>query len=364
VEGPAAARHPAGPGAAGVHRQEPDRPAVHRQGPTAEARAGLPSVDCFVRGFGATRLTHDPAAGPPSNVRLGNLFDPLQPVVDAQEWLVGLAQRPDPGDFNVAAVTIARLLGRAEQVAETGPDTPAAPTFLNLTREEITVQDEPMRTLSDGYKAIISLACDLMAGAGSGLSDMRNASGIVLVDELGSYLHPRWKMQITRTLRDVFPSMQFLVTTHEPLCLRGLVEREVVRVTPSQPDLARGWHAEFETIEESPSKYRVDRLLTSSFFGLDTTIDPDVEQQFLQYYKLIRDPTPADDERRQQLRAELSQHGILGYTARDQLVYDAIDRFLAMSPQMAPEARRRERQQTLDTVVDIWRNVAARRERS
>ena len=87
--------------------------------------------------------------------------------------------------------------------------------------------------MSDGYRAVIAIACDLMAGAGIGLSDMVNATGIVLIDELGAHLHPRWKMQITGTLREVFPSMQFIVTTHEPLCLRGLVENEVIAVRSS-----------------------------------------------------------------------------------------------------------------------------------
>ncbi len=328
-------------------------------GPTPESRAALPRMDGFVRGFGATRLTSDTGLDAADHVRLGNLFDPLQPGADAKHGLVDLAGRPDPGDFNVAAVTVARLLGREEQVADTGD--PTGPRFIEVVDGEVLVRGEPLRTLSDGYQAIITLACDLMAGAGSGLSDMRNATGIVLVDELGCYLHPRWKMQITRTLRDVFPSMQFFVTTHEPLCLRGLVEYEVVRVTPSTTAVGEPWHAVFEPIEESPSRYRVDRLLTSPFFGLGTTIDPEIEQQFLLYYQLIREADPTQDERRLALRAELSQYGILGYTARDQLIYDAIDQYLAQSPQLEPEARRLQRQQTLDAVVDIWRSVAARR---
>jgi hypothetical protein len=331
-------------------------------GPTDEARAALPRTEAFVRGFGATRLRSDQDSGR-ATVRLGNLFDPLQPVVDAQRWLLDLESRPDSGDFNVAAVAIARLLGRQGEVADTGD--PDIRRFVRRVGDEIWVADEPLRLLSDGYRAIISLACDLMAGAGRGLSDMRNATGIVLVDELGCYLHPRWKMQITRTLRDVFPSMQFLVTTHEPLCLRGLVEREVVRVTRSSTDLGAPWRAEFEVVEESPSRYRVDRLLTSSFFGLDTTIDPEVDQEFQQYYALVRRTdglSDEEDETRRRLRARLSQHGILGYTARDQLVYDAIDLFLATSPTLDPEQRRQERRRTLDNVAEIWRTVAAQRE--
>lgn len=330
-------------------------------GPTDESRAVLPRTEAFVRGFGATRLKSDHDAGQAA-VRLGNLFDPLQPVVDAQAWLLDLEGRADSGDFNVAAVAIARLLGRQADVVDTKD--PDVPRFLRRVGDEIWVADEPLRLLSDGYRAIITLACDLMAGAGRGLADMRNAGGIVLVDELGCYLHPRWKMQITRTLRDVFPSMQFLVTTHEPLCLRGLVEHEVVRVTRSSADLGAPWRAEFEVIEESPSRYRVDRLLTSSFFGLDTTIDPEVDNEFQQYYALVRreDLSADEDETRRRMRARLSQHGILGYTARDQLVYDAIDQYLATSPTLDPEQRRRERRRTLDNVAEIWRTVAARRE--
>ena len=149
-------------------------------------------------------------------MRLGNLFDPMEPVVDAQKWLVGLAERDDQGDFNVAAVTIARLLGRSELVAET-EDTTGPPYIRNVGGE---IRVEEGRTAAHAQRRLQGdyFACLRADGwRRRRLSDMRNANGIVLVDELGSYLHPRWKVQITRTLRDVFPSMQFLITTHEPL---------------------------------------------------------------------------------------------------------------------------------------------------
>ena len=57
---------------------------------------------------------------------------------------------------------------------------------------------------------------------------MSHASGIVLLDEIDAHLHPRWKMRIVESLRATFSGMQFIVTTHEPLCLRGIKEQEVV----------------------------------------------------------------------------------------------------------------------------------------
>lgn len=320
---------------------------------------GAPRVEAFVRGFGATRLLSPDAAPPEANVRLGNLFDAHVPVIDAEQWLLDI---PSEGDFNVVALAMAQLIGRREDVEFAQAGTPAPP-LVQREGGEITIGGEPLATLSDGYRTIIATACDLMAGAGAGLSDMRHASGIVLVDELGAHMHPRWKMDITGTLRRVFPSMQFIVTTHEPLCLMGMVENEVIRVRPSTTQPGAPWHAMFDPVPESPSRFRVDRLLTSGFFGLDTTIDPGVDREFREYYALLRQDvlTPEQESRRADLRGRLSQHGVLGYTRRDQLVYEAIDRFLADEPELGVEERRRRRDETLENVADIWRNVAERR---
>jgi hypothetical protein len=320
---------------------------------------GAPRVEAFVRGFGATRLLSPDAPPPEDHVRLGNLFDAHVPVIDAEQWLLDI---PSEGDFNVVALAVAELIGRREGVEFTPAD-PTAQPLVQREGGELTIGGEPLDTLSDGYRTMIATACDLMAGAGAGLSDMRNASGIVLVDELGAHMHPRWKMDITGTLRRVFPSMQFIVTTHEPLCLLGLVENEVIRVRPSATRPGALWHAVFDPVPDSPSRFRVDRLLTSSFFGLDTTIDPGVDREFREYYALLRRDvlTPEQERRRNELRGRLSQHGVLGYTRRDQLVYEAIDRFLADEPELGVEERRHRRDETLEEVADIWRNVAERR---
>ncbi len=321
---------------------------------------GAPRMEGFVRGFGATRLLGPDDGSPEANVRLGNLFNPRIPVIDAEAWLLGIEEE---GDFNVVAVAVAELLGRHDEVTGTAEPGAVPARFIQRVDGELSIGGEPLDNLSDGYRSVIATACDLMAGAGTGLSGMGNATGIVLIDELGAHMHPRWKMDITRTLRRVFPSMQFIVSTHEPLCLMGLVENEVVRVRSSSTRVGEPWHALFDPIEESPSRFRVDRLLTSAFFGLDTTIDPIVERQFREYYALIRKPTltPEEDARRGELRATLSQHGVLGYTARDQMVYEAIDAFLAREPELDPGERLRQRKATLSQVGDIWRNVAERR---
>ena len=116
----------------------------------------------------------------------------------------------------------------------------------------------------------------------------------MLIDELGAHLHPRWRMRIVPSLRQVFPRVQFLTSTHDPLCLRGLGDGEVV-VVKRDPD------GEVVAVTDLPSVagLRVDQLLTSEHFGLNSTIDPELDSLFAEYYLLKAKPhrTAADTRR-------------------------------------------------------------------
>ena len=77
---------------------------------------------------------------------------------------------------------------------------------------------------------------------------------------------------------------------------------------------------------------RVDQILTSPIFGLNTTIDPDVEEKFQEYYALLRKDKPSkkNQERIDELRTHLYRYGVLGSSRRARAVYDIIDKNLAI----------------------------------
>ena len=59
--------------------------------------------------------------------------------------------------------------------------------------------------------------------------------------------------------------------------------------------------------------------------------------------------------RKTELKSRLAGLGVLGHTRRDQLVYEAIDEYLAKEPQIAdPQERSRLRENTKQKVRDIW----------
>lgn len=79
----------------------------------------------------------------------------------------------------------------------------------------------PVSQLSDGYKCTISLIADIayrMSILNPQLLDrvLVETEGIVLVDEIDLHLHPTWQKRILKDLMEIFPKVQFIVSTHAP----------------------------------------------------------------------------------------------------------------------------------------------------
>ena len=84
-----------------------------------------------------------------------------------------------------------------------------------------------LEDLSDGYRSILGLTFELirqmvLAHGPDQVFDPEDPTrvicpGVVLIDEIDVHLHPAWQRQIGLFLRQHFPKVQFIVTTHSPL---------------------------------------------------------------------------------------------------------------------------------------------------
>jgi uncharacterized protein (TIGR02646 family) len=327
---------------------------------------GEEGLQTFVRAYGATRLL--PRKGSvgadeqPPGAAIANLFDPFQPLCDVDGWLSNLSQQA----FDKVALTLKDVL----QVQNSQNIT------LYRDRDKIRATDArgvmvEIDALSQGQRATLVLTCDILSGImhfrkscgdepiPPGPDDFRSTEGIVFLDEIDAHLHPRWKMEIVRSLKNAFPRIQFICATHEPLCLRGLGEKEIVLMNRA------GDMVTAEIAEESPAGMRVDQLLTSRLFGLHSTIDPEIDSQFAEYYSLLAKPEQQrsmnEKRRLELLKKMLLKHNRLGYTRRDQLVYEIIDECLALEAQEEAKDKRHElREETKQKVRDIWARVGNR----
>jgi hypothetical protein len=166
----------------------------------------------------------------------------------------------------------------------------------------------PAIWLSQGYQAIISLVADIIghvwleAGHEIELDDME---GLVLVDELDLHLHPTWQTTIVSGLRQAFPRMQFVVTTHSPMILAGCARNEVwiLRQDATTGDV---------TAEPAPV---APALLTAAelyrdFFALSRGMSSELGLKLQRYTSIASNPQRSDAEDAELgiLRSELERH--------------------------------------------------------
>lgn len=222
-------------------------------------------------GYGATRLLPRSATTkntPTRYVRVKNLFNPYARLQNAERWLTN-RRLVKAALFEQIAVTLKQLLlldGSSRILRE---------RF--RVRVEVAGHKLSLRELSDGYQSIVALAVDIMMGLAVRWSSMDVAEGVVLIDEIETHLHPRWKMEIVTRLRRVFPKLTFITTTHDPLCLRGLEAGEIVVLRRDQED-GQDNAIRPHVITESIGHLRADQLLTSPLFDLVGTRDPAVRR--------------------------------------------------------------------------------------
>ena len=111
--------------------------------------------------------------------------------------------------------------------------------FYDKRTEELMYKNEeevlPISYLSAGYQSLIWMVLEIayrMAVLNPNLLDKvtEKTSGIVLIDELDLHLHPNWQWKVIKALRETFPKVQFIATTHSPIILASCKDERVISI--------------------------------------------------------------------------------------------------------------------------------------
>jgi predicted ATP-binding protein involved in virulence len=86
--------------------------------------------------------------------------------------------------------------------------------------------------MSDGYKNTLSMIGDIayrMAVLNPMLGDkvLEETPGVVLIDEIDLHLHPQWQQTIISDLNSLFPSVQFIVSSHAPAVINSVTKEQI-----------------------------------------------------------------------------------------------------------------------------------------
>jgi predicted ATP-binding protein involved in virulence len=155
--------------------------------------------------------------------------------------------------------------------------------------------------LAAGYKNILAMIGDMIIrfSQTQSVEDLKNLIGIVLIDEIDLHLHPKYQKLFVQKLTELFPKIQFIVSTHSPIPLLGSPPNSVIiNVSRTRED---GIKAELLDIDFSV--LTPNAILSSPIFGFQDLI-PDSKSDD----KMIRtEDTFQEVEFNDQLKKNINQ---------------------------------------------------------
>jgi predicted ATP-binding protein involved in virulence len=191
-----------------------------------------------------------------------------------------------------------------------------------VTDNEATVAIDQ---LSDGYRSTLAWVIDLVRRLIEAFpkDNPLEAEGVVLVDEIALHLHPQWQRQIVEHIRQTFPNLQFIVTSHSPFVAQDMREEDKIIVLKKDEIGVQAQESDL-----SVTNWRVDQILTSYLFDLDTTRNVAIGAMEQEYQQLLDkqttpDFTQAEAQRLAEIKQWLDQHQApLGETPAENEVFD------------------------------------------
>lgn len=164
----------------------------------------------------------------------------------------------------------------------------------------------PPHLLSQGYQSTFAWVADLLGHAFLDLGEpvaAKDLKGIVLLDEIDLHLHPTWQRRLVPVLRTVFPSLQFVVTTHSPLVVTGFDSDEILKFELKEGEVVA------RPVRGQPALQTSSELM-ASYFDVATAGRPDLVEKERELRGLhgLANPTSEAKVRVEQLEQELSPY--------------------------------------------------------
>lgn len=109
--------------------------------------------------------------------------------------------------------------------------------YYDKRTEELVYANEdevlPIRLLSSGFRDLLGIVFDIsyrMAVLNPDLLDdiIDKTPGIVLIDEIDMHLHPKWQWKVVNALKETFPKVQFIATTHSPIIVASCEKENLI----------------------------------------------------------------------------------------------------------------------------------------
>lgn len=235
-----------------------------------------------------------------------SLFKVESTLHDAEDLLYRLEFGSLKGDeqagkrLNSLKRMLAEILpdvGDPRDIEILGPPISASSSEPKGVRVAIDDTKVPLSQLSLGYQTVFAWTLDIAWRLLERYPNSPNPlqePAIVIVDEVDLHLHPRWQRAVREHLTRHFPKVQFIATAHSPLMAQSSLAENLAVLHKSDDHVV---------ILNDPSvikEWRLDQVITSELFGLDSARSPEVDQLLARRNQLA-DKTSLSAEEQQEL---------------------------------------------------------------
>jgi energy-coupling factor transporter ATP-binding protein EcfA2 len=269
------------------------------------------SVVCF--GYGASRrMGKGSLSGNDEDEPFASLFVDDVALLNAEEWLI---QADYAAHITKGASAKKRTEKRRDEIKEVLikllPDVDDI-RFSRLNKRRLKPSVEvktpygwvSIQDLSLGYKSLIAWMVDFASRMFDQYPDSENPlaePAVVLVDEIDLHLHPKWQRTLMSYLSERFPNTQFIATAHSPLVVQAAQDANIVLLRRD------GDHVVIENNVEAVRNWRVDQILTSDLFGLESARPPETDKLLAERTKILSKArlTKKDREKLKKLEEEI-----------------------------------------------------------
>lgn len=150
-------------------------------------------------------------------------------------------------------------------------------------------------TMSMGYAAVFDIVSDLIMRMESKGRRQYDLEGLVLIDEIETHLHVELQKKIVPILMDLFPNLQFVLTTHSPFILNSTPKAIIY-------DLETG-----TLVKDGLTDTPYDGIV-EGYFGVDL-LSQELRAKFEEYKSLVQKPelTDADFAKAAELEVYLDE---------------------------------------------------------
>ena len=256
-------------------------------------------LSCF--GYSAARIIDTSGITQDADTPgIASLFDEESKLMNAEEWLI-------QEDYRAAKNKDGKIEDKLKQVLD---------LLLDLFEGEIhdirfESQKRPphvlfqtdygwvkLHELSLGYKTLIAWLVDFANRMFTLYEEHENPlaqPAIVLVDEIDLHMHPKFQRKLFHFLTHKFPNTQFIVTAHSPLIVQASQGANLAVLRKE------GDHVVIENNPQNIKNWRVDQILTSDLFGLESARPPETEELLRERKGLLQKQARSEKE---QIRLE------------------------------------------------------------